>query len=220
MGDARLVPVVNEILTNVGGTLISTEKKNNMGDARILKGLQGIRDNMGTGGGGGTSVIVEDNLTSTSTINALSANQGRVLNEKIDSNEIIVEDVLTSTSIENALSANQGMVLDGRISNRQTGTITLNPGLTNQGLTCFYQTIKNIKHISVYGNITLTKQFEVDEELFNLPFQSQGNASLDLIPDFITKIQYKIEYNPNWHVISKDTIPIGTQLCFGFNRYF
>lgn len=44
-------------------------------------------DNTNTGwtlinGAGGGSITVEDNLTSTSTTNALSANQGRILNEK------------------------------------------------------------------------------------------------------------------------------------------
>ncbi len=37
-----------------------------------------------TGGGGGSNVNVVDNLTSTSTTSALSANQGRVLNQKIE----------------------------------------------------------------------------------------------------------------------------------------
>ena len=89
--------------------------------------------NSGTGG----SVTVEDNLTSTSTISALSANQGRVLNEadvssgSIVGNNLIlglkggttvivdvsalistIIDNLTSTSATSALSANQGRVLN------------------------------------------------------------------------------------------------------------
>lgn len=41
--------------------------------------------NGGTGGGGGTTITnIVDNLTSTSSTDALSANQGRVLNEKIN----------------------------------------------------------------------------------------------------------------------------------------
>lgn len=62
-----------------------------------------------TGGDGQTVVsTVVDNLNSTSTSSALSANQGRVLNNKIPA----VVDNLTSTSTSSALSANQGKVLD------------------------------------------------------------------------------------------------------------
>ena len=76
-------------------------------------------------------IPVENTLTSTSATNALSAEQGRVLKELIDSkvdvvvisnlqnelaqmvkdNTIHTEDNLTSTSTERALSANQGRVL-------------------------------------------------------------------------------------------------------------
>jgi hypothetical protein len=59
-----------------------------------------------TGAGGSTPII--DNLTSTSTTSALSANQGRILNEK----SVTVEDNLNSTSTTNALSANQGRILN------------------------------------------------------------------------------------------------------------
>ena len=50
---------------------------------------QGLKDFTGTGGtagGGGTSVLVEDVLTSTSTTNALSANQGSVLDGRVTTN--------------------------------------------------------------------------------------------------------------------------------------
>lgn len=40
------------------------------------------------------SVTVEDNLTSTSATNALSANQGRVLNEKIGDIETVLNEVV------------------------------------------------------------------------------------------------------------------------------
>ena len=69
-----------------------------------------------------THIDVINNLTSTSTTNALSANQGKVLNETIDgvshsvsdlNNTVsnLVIDSHTSTSTTNALSANQGKVL-------------------------------------------------------------------------------------------------------------
>lgn len=80
------------------------------------------------------TIDVVDNLMSTSTTSALSANQGRILNEKkleasniiagdnitldkngnditINSNQVEVIDNLTSTSATSALSANQGNVL-------------------------------------------------------------------------------------------------------------
>ncbi len=65
------------------------------------------------------AVVVEDTLTSTSKVNALSANQGRILKGLMDAasggNAVVVEDSLTSTSANNALSANQGRVLNGKI---------------------------------------------------------------------------------------------------------
>lgn len=62
-------------------------------------------------------ITIENVLNSTSTTNALSANQGKVLNDKINALKIpSVIDNLTSTSTTDALSANQGKVLSGRIS--------------------------------------------------------------------------------------------------------
>lgn len=66
-------------------------------------------------------ITIENVLNSTSTTNALSANQGKVLNDKINALKIpSVVDNLTSTSTTDALSANQGKVLAGRISNNDT----------------------------------------------------------------------------------------------------
>lgn len=80
-------------------------------------------------------VIVENVLTSTSAVNALSANQGKALKDIIDTmktkldgiaagaNKTTVENVLTSTSTTNALSANQGRALKALIDAKQK-TIT------------------------------------------------------------------------------------------------
>ena len=58
--------------------------------------------------------LVVDNLTSSDTNKALSANQGRVLNEnKVNISDI--KDNLTSTDTNKPLSANQGKVLDTEI---------------------------------------------------------------------------------------------------------
>ena len=60
-----------------------------------------------------------DNLTSTRTDAALSANQGRALKEEIQnivaSGGVAVIDNLTSTSTTSALSANQGRVLNSKV---------------------------------------------------------------------------------------------------------
>lgn len=87
--------------------------------------------------------LVVDNLTSTSTTNALSANQGRILNETIDdvshsvsdlSNRVtnLVVDNLTTEDATKALSANQGRILNEKIIdipenlvNPQTTTVNL-----------------------------------------------------------------------------------------------
>lgn len=80
-------------------------------------------------------IIVENVLTSTSTANALSANQGKALKDLVDTmktkldgiatgaNKTTVVNNLTSTSTTSALSANQGKVLNEKIAAKQK-TIT------------------------------------------------------------------------------------------------
>ncbi len=77
-------------------------------------------------------VNVVDNLTSESTVDALSANQGRVLKGLIDNvGGVNVVDNLTSTSTTSALSANQGKVLNDKINTKNIITVSLN-SLTTQ----------------------------------------------------------------------------------------
>ena len=71
---------------------------------------------------GSTVVGVEDNLTSTSATNSLSANQGRILNIKIGeidggggTGNVDIVDNLSSSDPDKALSANQGRILDQKI---------------------------------------------------------------------------------------------------------
>ena len=45
-------------------------------------------NNSSSGGGEGGSVTIVDNLNSSSTTSALSANQGKVLNEKIEAIDV------------------------------------------------------------------------------------------------------------------------------------
>lgn len=83
-------------------------------------------------------VNVVDNLTSESTVDALSANQGRVLKGLIDNaNGVNVVDNLTSTSSTSALSAKQGKVLndkitalDSEVSPGTWSTLTLASGIS------------------------------------------------------------------------------------------
>ena len=76
----------------------------------------------GSGGGGGTSIEVIDSLISDSSTNALSANQGRILNGKITTikNDCLtstnIKDNLTTDSATDILSAKQGKILNERIS--------------------------------------------------------------------------------------------------------
>ena len=66
------------------------------------------------------AITVVDALNSTSTTDALSAKQGKVLNEKIPA----VVNALNSTSTTSALSANQGKVLNDGKLNKSGGTMT------------------------------------------------------------------------------------------------
>ena len=84
-----------------------------------------------------------DNLTSTRTDAALSANQGRALKEEIQnivaSGGVAVIDNLTSTSTTAALSANQGRVLKSQIDSVQaslaTGGVSVIDNLTSTSTT-------------------------------------------------------------------------------------
>lgn len=74
------------------------------------------------GGGGGTDISVVDNLNSTSPTDALSANQGHILKELIDSlPQLNVEDNLESVSKTNPLSANMGRELKRLIDSIEPG---------------------------------------------------------------------------------------------------
>ena len=69
-----------------------------------------------------------DSLTSTSTTSALSANQGKILNDKIEDIPVInVINNLTSTSTTSALSAAQGKNLNDNIPKYGTSSDTMSP---------------------------------------------------------------------------------------------
>ena len=58
-----------------------------------------LKGQLGGGGGGGSSVTVEDALNSNSTVNALSANQGRVLNDALADKCPLVDGKVPSTNL-------------------------------------------------------------------------------------------------------------------------
>lgn len=87
-------------------------------------------------------ITIENVLTSTSATNALSANQGKVLNDKISAIKVPgIVDNLNSTSTTNALSANQGKILNDKINalnipsvvDNLTSTSTTSALSANQG---------------------------------------------------------------------------------------
>lgn len=97
---------INEVLTEEIETLISTTVE-------------------------AAKTTVENVLTSTSIVNALSANQGKALKDAIDTikakldgiqdgaNKTTIENILTSTSTTNALSAYQGKALKDLVDAKQ-----------------------------------------------------------------------------------------------------
>lgn len=133
----------------IDGTIGSTQLGST--SVTVPKLAQDVLDLINQSGGG---VVVEDNLSSTSSAAALSANQGRVLKNLVDGKQatlvsgtniktingqsllgdgnleitsggsLTVEDLLTSTSPTNALSANQGRVLDEKISSKQNALVS------------------------------------------------------------------------------------------------
>ena len=129
--EQKLITLINGSAVVVEDNLTSQSRVNALSanQGRVLKGL--VDDKASTTDLtnletkltqliNGSKVTVENNLTSTSTVNALSANQGRILKDLVDAasggTSVVVEDKLTSTSKDNALSANQGRVLDEKIS--------------------------------------------------------------------------------------------------------
>lgn len=80
-----------------------------------------------SGGGGGSPIIVIDNLTSASSTDALSANQGRVLNNKIADKADLsaLANVATSGSYNDLINKpDQIQWIDGSVSNANSVTIT------------------------------------------------------------------------------------------------
>lgn len=125
------------------------------------------------------TIDVVDNLMSTSTTSALSANQGRVLNEKkleasniiagdnitldkngndvtINASQINVVDNLTSTSATDALSANQGNVLyNTKVPMRNYSAENPDKNLNNYMKTGIYYLGENLTNAPISSYIKL-----------------------------------------------------------------
>lgn len=86
-----------------------------------------------SGGGGGSSVSVIDSLDSTSTTDALSANQGRVLNSKINANSNEITALNNNKANKSDLNSLANVVDDhsGDISSLQTDVSNLQQGISN-----------------------------------------------------------------------------------------
>jgi hypothetical protein len=95
---------------------------------------KGEIDQMTMGEGGGSPIIVEDNLTSTSTTNALSANQGRILKGQVDGKATIDHnhdaDYATITHVHAIADVtNLQTTLDGKADDAHTHAIADTTGL-------------------------------------------------------------------------------------------
>lgn len=116
-----------------------------------------VDGNGGSGGGGtATSINVIDNLTSTSTTDALSANQGRILNEKITasnhqhSNKGVL-DTITSTMVTSWNTAHSNSHTHGINKNCEVYNLIMG----NYGGIKASDTDKHIVRLSD-GNVTVT----------------------------------------------------------------
>lgn len=158
-------------------------------------------------------ITVENVLTSTSTTNALSANQGKVLNDKISAIKVPgVIDNLNSTSTTDALSANQGKSLNDKINslnipsvvNNLTSTSTTNALSANQGK-ILNDKINALNIPSVVDNLTSTSATDALSA-------NQGKVLAGRISDndtMITNLQEDIILaEDNIAKIKKDYIPL------------
>lgn len=131
---------------------------------------------------GANKTIISDNLTSTTSTIALSANQGRILDEKIKNiidNPVgtTIVDNLTSTATDEALSANQGKILKDNQDNHSSKKATLtelghvNHGVINVSLTANWD--GTIEPYTQSVNVNGILEFDTP---FITPIYSNDNA--------------------------------------------
>ena len=169
-----------------------------VGEAILCKENHGIYVQLDSGiqRFGGFDVI--NNLTSTSTEDSLSAYQGKVLNDsintlktnlstltttvngKVNTSDII--DNVTNTSTNKPLSANQGKILNDRIttinSNLSNDITTLSNNLstTNTTLNDTITNLSTFKHDILLGVQKLEANSEFQDQMLNQEISDLGNT--------------------------------------------
>lgn len=116
---------------NTGNGIASIEKTATVGniDTYTITFTNGATYDFNVANGDGATIVV-DNLTDTSSVKALSANQGYILKgliDGLDTDKLNVTDIidnLNSTATNKPLSANQGKELKEYIDNFETSNIT------------------------------------------------------------------------------------------------
>ena len=110
-----------------------------------------------------TPTEVVDNLTSSSTTSALSANQGRVLKALIDGNtsSVIIANNLTTSTAGQALDATQGKILNEAKQNNLTQVQTINSWEDTDYLYLERGgTIYKIQASKIFGNTDYSLMYE------------------------------------------------------------
>ena len=105
-------------------------------------------DELPSGGGGGSSVTIVDNLESTSTTDALSANQGKVLNDRLETVEGNQSNYLTTSTASStyATIANQRYTF---VSDSNTTYIVPASAVTENGRTIIELSNNSLTSITI-----------------------------------------------------------------------
>ena len=176
--------IVNDLLTGGTDATLSAEQGKviwnevvNKADKTDLTTLQTNLINIINS----NAVVVEDNLTSYSRVNALSANQGRVLWEKVNSlgtggdGPEVVND-LTSGGADKALSAQQGVVLKGMVDAKADATeITrLEKEIQNIIVSGGVEIVDSLNDPSPNKALSANKGFELNEKIKSMSIFGMG----------------------------------------------
>lgn len=204
--ESNAINIATIIYTSEDKVICKYNSTNNAFEYNIMKNVE-------DGG-----IVVIDNLESTSATDALSANQGRILNNSIkefEDSKTVVIDNLESTSATDALSANQGKVINEKIETHyitQTGTDLNN--YTENGTYFFTQdsTPENIP-IGVNGWVQVFNDGNMWVRQIWHRAGSIGTNDFDMY--------VRTAYNGSWgtwtKIITGKTYPVGTVLTTATN---
>ena len=157
--------VINDLVTGGVDKALSAEQGKNLANNKADKTeLTTLEQTLNTTINN-AKVTVEDNLTSTSASNALSANQGKVLKELIDtqSNDTVIIDRLTSNRADAALSAKQGKELKSLIDEKADSSKITN--ITSSLTSLSNIVVKTTDLTSATWRFTLENGSTVDKEV-------------------------------------------------------